>query len=339
MSAVAEPVSPVLGVYHGEAYLRAAALADPDATLHVWRTEGATIPLLLRPLPPECGSGFDAISPYDFSGPLWHPPFRGHFADRPYPEASRNIADTSGVARVWSRWSAWARRNELVTAFFRYHPLDGQATAWEGLPGLDIVQAADNVVIELVDRSAMLASFKPQVGRDLKVSRRAGVDCRLELLDAEGLEAFCGLYADSMKRLGAADYYRFSPDFFAALRNNCPESFAMASAWSAGERVAAALILLDGERAYYYLAASNDLGRRACAMNQLVVDTAGRLCERGVKRFHLGGGSASLRAFKQRFGPARVPYYVGRAVVDADRYRQLSAGCTGEFFPAYRSTF
>ena len=111
----------------------------------------------------------------------------------------------------------------------------------------------------------------------------------------------------------------------------------MATATLSGRTVAASLTLLDGSRAYYYLSAFDYEQRAVRPTNVLVVETAARLHELGFERYHLGGGATSLRAFKERFGPGRVPFFLGRAVFDADRYAAMTQGASTDFFPAYRA--
>ena len=300
------------GVYHDGAYLQAASLLEPDGRLHVFRHGAATIPLILRPLPAGCGPGYDARSPYDFSGPLL-------------------CGEPAGA--VWSALGRWASKHEVVTGFFRFHPLIDEIEAWRNLSGLTLVHSADNVVIELAKGETMLSCFKRRVARDLKVADRAGVTCSLAPLTPAGLDAFVPLYHETMSRRRADTYYYFDRRFFDAL----PGGFRLAGAYQKGAMAAGALILLDGDRAYYYLAASNEEGRRVCAMNALVVETAIALHSADVRLFHLGGGGSSLRAFKERFGPARAPYRVGQAIFDAPRHDRLVAGNSGNFFPAYRA--
>jgi hypothetical protein len=285
--------------------------------MHVFRDGRALIPLIVRPLPEGCGPGFDAISPYDFSGPLLN------------GESPRE---------VWVALSKRARERKIIAAFLRFHPLCGRSGAWEGLEGLEIVHSADNVVVELSNIDATSAWFKPQVQRDLKVARRAGVKCTVENATTQGMGAFVPLYWASMDRLGAEAYYRFPREFFESLIEGVGEDLKLASATIDGEPASAALLLVEDKTVFYYLACSSDLGRKSCAMNMLVVESALWAYEMGYKRFHLGGGSPTLRHFKERFGPGRVPYYVGRAVFDARRYAELSEGVSTGFFPAYRAT-
>jgi len=304
------------GVYYSEGYWRAAGLLERDGKLHVFRYGEAIVPLVVRPLPESCGPGFDAVSPYDFCGPL---------------------LNRESPGEVWQALCAWARQRRIIAAFLRFHPFCGHAERWQTLNGLEIVHSADNVVVGLSDDDTMLSLFKPQVLRDVKVARRAGVTCSVERAAARGMDAFVPLYWASMDRLGAEPYYRFPSRFFDSLIQGVGEVVKFAWATIDGDSAAAALLVLDDQTAFYYLACSSELGRKSCAMNLLVVESARWLHGMGYERFHLGGGSPALRHFKERFGPGRVPYCVGRAVFDAQRYAELSAGISTDFFPAFRA--
>lgn len=310
------PTSTELDVYYQQRYLEAASLADPDAELRVFRLGQAMAPLMVRPLPADVGKGFDAVSPYDFCGP-----FLG----------GASAEDT------WEALRSWAREQSIVAAFLRFHPFVGEVGRWRGLDGLHVIHSADNVVVDLDDEDEMFAGFKPRVVRDLKVAHRAGVVCELEPLTPDNLNQFVPLYEETMQRRNAARYYFFSHPFFQALAENLGDAFLLATARLEGRTVGAALIMQSGATAYYYLAASNDEARRVCAMNGLVVEAACRLAEMNVERFHLGGGTGGVSAFKERFGPGRVPYYVGRAVFDSERYAELAGDRVTDFFPAYRA--
>lgn len=307
-----------VSVYHDDAYLAAASLLYTDGCLEVFRYGSAVIPLIVKPLPQLCGSGFDAVSPYDFSGPQLN------------GEAARD---------VWHALTSWCRKRDIITGFFRFHPFAGEAEAWRGMDGLDIVHSADNVVIHLTDADSVLVECKPNVRRYLNIARRAGVMCELAPVGAAGLDEFVPLYRRTMERNGADSFYLFGRPFFDALAAGLGKYCLLALARMDGVAVAGILVVLDGSTAFYYLAATSELGRRprVRAAYMLVHETARRLCTGGIARFHLGGGAPGLAAFKARFGPGRVPFFVGRAVFDPARYAGLSEGVADTFFPAYRA--
>lgn len=303
------------GVYYRESYLAAAGLVEGGGELHVFQESNSVIPLILRPLPEGCSGGWDAISPYDYSGPL---------------------LNGESAQSVWQALNSWAHERGIVTAFFRFHPFHGHAEEWRGLEGFELVHSADNIVVELVDRDTIASRFKPQVERDLKVAHRARLAFALDPISTQRLDAFVPLYWASMDRLGADSYYRFPRAFFDALADGLHDAAMVASITLDGDLAASALVFLEDTTAFYYLACSSDAGRKACAMNMLVAECTFRLEQMGFERFHLGGGPPSLRHFKERFGPDRVPYFVGRAIFDSQRYTDLAGGLSTDYFPVYR---
>lgn len=302
--------------YYSAAYQDAVTQLEDNGQLHVFAYDDAVVPLILRPLP--CGdSGYDAITPYDFAGP-WI------------------VGDNASDA--WDSLCSWARSRNVVSAFLRFHPYESKPQAWANLNGLEVSHVANHVCVDLDrDNSALVASFKPTARRYERVARRSNVTTALERFTEDNVGDFSRLYSQTMERLRASKYYRFPESFFAALARIQGGVFSIAKALYQGETVAAVLLLLDGERAFYFLACSDESGRTLRAMNLLVHDTAMALSKRGFTQFHLGGGTEGLLSFKQRFGPACVPLYIGRAVFDADRYAELSRNCRSDFFPAYRA--
>jgi len=304
-----------LGVYHNKDYLRATAMLEPDSELQIFRCGEAVVPLIVKPLPASCGTGFDAITPYDFSGP---------------------ILQGESATDVWDSLRAWAMERGIVSAFLRFHPFHEDAKRWAKLDGLEVIQSAENIVVDLTDHDEMVSSFKRYVVRYVKVAHRNGDTFDLRPIDSDGLDAFVPLYTMTMKRNQANAFYYFPRSFFDHLCETLSDRWLIATVTIENEVAASVLVLLDGLTAYYYLACSSDAGRKARAMNYLIHELSIALAATNLEKLHLGGGSESLREFKQRFGPGRVPYFVGRAVFDRKRYDQLSGDVDTDFFPAYR---
>lgn len=278
------------------------------------------IPLIIRPLPGHLGHlghGFDVISPYDFSGP--------------------QIGEED-VSDVYAALCDWAGCNDIISGFFRFHPLLGDPSLWSNLDGFELVHAADNVVMHLADPDTLPNQCKPSVAQHVRSARREGATCHIGEANQLALDRFVPLYWESIKRLGGNPYYLFPRKFFDALVSALPEQVLVAEATVNGETAASILVLLDGMQAYYYLACSSHVGRRVKGMNLLIVETARHLCELGATCFHLGGGSSTLRQFKKRFTSNRTPYHVGKIIFDQPGYDRLSSEQETEFFPAYRAT-
>lgn len=303
-------------VYYDEGYIAAAALLEPGAQWHLWRHRSAMIPLIIRPLPAHLGHGFDVISPYDFSGP--------------------QIGEED-VSDVYAALCDWANRNDIVSGFFRFHPLIGNPPLWSNFDGFKLVHASDNVVMHLPNPDTISKQCKPSVAQHIRFAKRERTTCQISEASQLALDRFVPLYWVSIKRLSGNPYYLFPRKFFDRLASALPKQVLIAEATVNGETAASIVVLLDGPQAYYYLACSSDIGRKVRGMNMLIVETARHLCELGATSFHLGGGSPTLRQFKKRFAPNRTPYFVGKIIFDQSRYARLSLGQETGFFPAYRA--
>lgn len=172
--------------------------------------------------------------------------------------------------------------------------------------------------------------------------RRAARRCEVaEAAYDEAWPVFARLYAELVARKGIAGGAQdFDAAYFAALAPLRPRLFA---AWAGGQVVAMSLWFIEGDRAWYHLAASGEAGR-ATAAGYAVVDAAIRaLLRDGVARILLGGGLAEahqppcgLDRFKAGFAnEGRVNLLLG-AVLEAESCALLG-GAAGAFFPAYRA--
>ncbi|MCL2470236.1 MAG: GNAT family N-acetyltransferase [Propionibacteriaceae bacterium] len=189
----------------------------------------------------------------------------------------------------------------------------------------------------------------------IRQARKHGLTAQVVALDASISRpdhAFRYLYDLSMRRLHAGQEYFFSDDYFHRCFEVLGDCTRLAVVKDAEATiVAAALLFVDGERLHYHLSASN-LGAAHRGANNLLLWTAAEWGnQKGLKWFHLGGGTRpndSLFSFKASFGGQRCHYLVGTVIVDSDRYHALTAerahslGCevtdllATKYFPAYR---
>jgi lipid II:glycine glycyltransferase (peptidoglycan interpeptide bridge formation enzyme) len=197
-----------------------------------------------------------------------------------------------------------------------------------------------------LDRPDLFAAMHRAHRRACRKATRAGVSVSVHESPG-GLAGFAALYEQTMRRVGAGDFYLFPPRYWDALASGLTRRLALFEAREGGEVAAAALCLATPPWLHYHLGASADRGRALGASHLLFYEAARWAHERGYERFHLGGGVGgrddSLLTFKHRFDPdgGLLEFAVGKVVHDADAYRRLAGGRAddaGGFFPAYRAT-
>jgi hypothetical protein len=238
-----------------------------------------------------------------------------------------------------------------VSCLLRLHPLLGGPAQLSGIDEADVeihehgpTTAVDPARID--HETARLEGMSKGRKADLTIARR-----ELDVAwgsDDQALGRFRAVYDDTMKRLGAGEFYLFPPAYYRALADGLADRLGVAVALHEGDVVGAAMFLADRRFAHYHLSGTTDAGRELKAGTLLVHAGLDWAAERGCQLLHLGGGAAggadSLYAFKQSFGGATYTYSVASLIADRERYDALVVRRAEEpeppkpgSFPAYRA--
>ncbi len=309
--------------------------AEPIAFCHDRDSHTLLLPLLERPTP--AGTGTDAVTPYGYSPPVFS-------AAAPAPF----------IADAFRAFQNAAKARGLISTFIRLHPL-----LCPGLPapggGADMqwVQIARGSTVTMPmdeEPETWLKGVASGHRLDLRKLTRAG--CRF-LLDTDAAwQAFPAIYRATMERIGARPAYFYSDDYLAAFRERLAGRVHCAAVEDAdGEILCASLFtLVDGLLQYHLSGTRPEFVRRA-PTKLLLAEMREWARERGIRRFHLGGGYGSGRdtlfEFKHRFGGEPLTFRTVSIVHDADKFGEECedwkarsgaplAGPEG-FFPPYRA--
>lgn len=319
-------------------YVRLFVRPGERAVAAVAETErgGVLYPVILRPLAAEPWAegerAWDLTNAYGYGGPFaW--------------------GVTSEEAEAfWDAFDAWAAEQGVVAAFSRLTVFEDRLLAWRGdriLHGPVIVRT-----LELSEKD-LLEDYLQKVADQVRRHRRGGLEFEFDL-EGRRLEDFMRLYAETMDRRQASEFYRFPRSFFEALARDLRGRFAVASVRLRGEVVSCDLMLISGEDVWGFL-----LGTRAEALalhvnTYLRHETFLRCRELGKKRYILGGGyrpGDGILHFKRAFAPrGEVPFHLARRVYDGGRVAALVARRAAweraqgrvwnpdpEYFPPYRA--
>ena len=232
----------------------------------------------------------------------------------------------------WEAYEDWARERGVVSTFVRFHPLLANQ---QGAP-IHVEQLAPTVSWRVEAERDLLAGLHFKHRNKVRKAENAGAT----VAQHDGLGEFVSLYEDTMRRIDADPFYFFEPAYWERLGGLPLARFAAAID---GLGVASALCLPSRPWLHYDLSGTTDAGRSNGASTLVLLEAARWAQAQGYDRFHLGGGlggkADSLHHFKARFDPdGLVPAALGKAIHDADAYRELSGGEAGYegFFPAYR---
>jgi CelD/BcsL family acetyltransferase involved in cellulose biosynthesis len=308
--------------YHLPAYVRLSAKVDggePGAVLVEDGVRRLLLPLVLRAV--EDGVR-DATSPYGYPGPI--------LAE----------ADDAFAADALAEAVRFLAGEKIVALFVRGHPLLGPA-----LPSTvgTVVEHGPTVSADLTRSpealwQATASAHRTQIEKSQRVGHRAFFD------DAFWhLGTFVALYRETMERVGAADYYRFSDDYFRELKEALGPRLRLGLVEIGGAIAAAALFVESGPVVQYHLSATDPRFRREGPTKLLLHFAREWAQERGVRRLHLGGGVGGaedgLFAFKAGFATDHHCFRTLRVVTDEPAYAALVAARDATADPADRSGF
>ena len=231
--------------------------------------------------------------------------------------------DSKFLAEAWAAWKLAAKRERIVAALFRLHPLLDQRP-WLP-PDATVRHERETVFVDLTD--GLEAAWNRADGRHRNMVQRARREGASVQSDPAGWPAFITLYRAAMDRLGAAESLRFSDTYFSRL---CAHGSVELLSLSDARGVASAAVMLWGPQwGHYHLAA-----RRHDAPNyaaNLVLQVAiERAQQRGLSGIHLGGGTTnasddSLLRFKRSLGGRAQPFHVARVIADPEAFEALVA--------------
>jgi len=330
-------------VYDTEAYVRAEAHRLGAEAVGCLVDDGARVfllPLLVRPV----GNGseadlaaLDAVSPYGYPGIVL---------------AGTDVASDGFVDDCLVTMLDALRDAGICSAFVRLHPLLN-AELGPALRRQPVTENGFTVSIDLtLSEQGLWSAMSKGHTNAINKARRCGFT--IEIAPARQLAVeLAATYADTMRRLGAAEPYEFSADPLGRLAAMDEAFVAVARADGA---VAGAYLFFECQGIIQaHLGGPRSAYMRPSASHLLIHSIARWGKARGDAVMHLGGGVGgsvhdSLFSFKAGFSPRRHRYQTLRLVADESRYGALlreKARRLGEpprrlvesgFFPAYRAT-
>lgn len=281
---------------------------------------------------------FDIVSPYGYCGPLAH------------------VSDPCCRRDLWqaylSNFHRYCEDAGIVCEFARLNPfVDNQEYLQELTDGVRVSNQVTYVDLTQPDE-ALWQGLNRGNRSNINKARRSGV--RVEKSDNDDhLRRFYELYVATMQRNRAADWYYFSPDFFADCFALLRGKISLFCASCQGQIIAAALFLHDGDVVHYFLGASDSKYLAVRPNNLLMYEAICWAKRQGYRRFNLGGGYApndSLARFKAAFSKLSTTFYTYRMIHIPSIYQELcqryvdyrlrrGERCEDtDYFPKYRAS-
>ncbi|MBZ5603497.1 MAG: GNAT family N-acetyltransferase [Acidobacteriia bacterium] len=299
------------------------------------------LPLLIRTLDDvpgiAKGAGWrDATSVYGYAGPV----------------ASHAEIPERIVRNFQERLQEHLEAMNVVTVFSRLHPIIAQQSLLKGMGEYQVLSQTVSIDLTLPveeQRRGYRTSLKTAINK----VRRMGVTC---VQDRAGvhLEEWMDIYYETMRRVGAVESYFFPREYFRHLFHALGDRFCLAVCLLEGKVVCGGIFIETGEILQYHLGGTLNRALEFAPMKLLLDEMRLFANSRGLKVFHLGGGTTPhadnpLLHFKRGFSERLHDFPVWRWVLNVPVYQRLcrdrSQWCDENgleatsrgFFPAYRT--
>jgi hypothetical protein len=294
------------------------------------------LPLLVRPTPG--GIGFDAVTPYGYSSPVF-----------------THGAPFEFMNEALQAYQAAALERGLITTFMRLHPI-----LLEDLQGIIVKVSAGSwtQIARGVTLTMPLSGEHDVWIKTVSNSHRRAIQRLLRngcvfLLDSdEAWNSFPKIYRSTMERVGAMKSYYYSDEYLAGFRHDLSQYVHCGAVLDpAGEVMSAGLFTNVSGILQYHLGGTEEKFTKHSPLKLLFSSMRNWAQEHKMKHFHLGGGLGSakdsLYEFKQQFGGDTLTFRTVSVVHDEKAFmRECDHWCelaqvklveSNGFFPPYRA--
>lgn len=219
-------------------------------------------------------------------------------------------------------------RGNVVTEFIRYH-YD---------PVLHFTEKCTNllnrrIVLTDVSQTSEHIWEKQFSGTNRNIVRKLkkeGFEYAISDFVNDDVSFFQAFYNETMKNAQATDFYYFDEAFYLQLIRELGPKIKLAKVYKEGIVYASALFFVSGKYVTYYLSARNLDFPKVSASNLLLSETIFWANENQYEVVNLGGGLSlneddRLFKFKSNFGIKYADFYIGKRILNDEKYAQLQA--------------
>lgn len=297
-------------IYFTEKYHQLYEDGQDKAECFIYR-EGAKVflfPYLKRRIEILDGEYYDFESVYGYSGPL-----------------TNDVSDDF-LRAATKNFQAACRTNKIVCGFTRFHPLlENHRWLKSDDSSLKVIHDRKTVFIPLTGSTERIwKNINEHHQRAIKKCEKA--ELRFEVDEnLIHLDEFIKLYDDTMKRVGAKEFYFFEKDYHLKIKETLGKNVVLGLVFLQKRVVAAAMFFVYGTFGNYHLGGSAADAQKHSPNNFLFHQMALYMKEKGIKALHLGGGTDnapdnSLYLFKRRFSNEQCDFYLGKFLFDKEVY-------------------
>lgn len=299
-------------IYYREEYVRLYENELEKAVCYVYTEEDKCflMPFLRRTFQHGGQTFYDFETAYGYGGPIY------------------NRKDENFIHRAWDEFTHIAYSGGYVCGFVRFHPLLVNIVGFESHGRL----YADRKTIAIDLSGGTESAWKNEIHTKNRNVIKKGEKNGLRFIvddKFDRIDEFIRLYNSTMDKLGAEDFYYFPDSYYIQLSDTLNNSFLGLVEYE-DRIVAGAIFFYSLPYGHYHLAGSDIRYLNLSPNNFLLWNAACELSKRGVKYFHLGGGTSgdegnSLFQYKRKFSKSEYQFSFGKLIFNQETYDGIVA--------------
>ncbi len=266
--------------------------------------------LLMPFIRKSIGDHYDFETPYGYGGPI------------------ANTKDKAWISDAVQNMMMLFAREGYLCGFYRFHPILNNASVCDG-NGIEVLYDRKTVIMDLTADNEEI--WNRQINSKCRnmIRRAEKSDLLFEIEESNtSFSDFVRIYNATMERHEAEDFYYFDGSYYDRFVSLLSENYFLGTVRHNGRLVCASLFMYYGDYGHYHLSGS-DRDMKFPGVNNLMLWMAAKeLKNRGVKKFHLGGGSNSdpdnsLYLFKSSFSKIWGDFFIGKSVFNRSEYEKV----------------
>jgi lipid II:glycine glycyltransferase (peptidoglycan interpeptide bridge formation enzyme) len=226
-------------------------------------------------------------------------------------------------------FTVFCKENKIIAEFVRFNPLFANHSTQNYL---EPIYSNDVIVIDLSDSESEI--WNTEFDSETRGSIRKAIKNQLSYIAFTGkdlsdyyMKEFVNLYHQTMERNNADDYYYFSKKFFSDIKRNLKNNTSFMFALYNGNPIATSLNIYMNNNAYGFLAGNKKEYLKLQPSSFLIYHSCLELKLKGVKKFHLGGGTIkedNIYKFKKGFNRnGSLKFYIGKKIYYQKEYNLI----------------
>ncbi|WP_405469649.1 peptidoglycan bridge formation glycyltransferase FemA/FemB family protein [Morganella morganii] len=234
---------------------------------------------------------YDLETPYGYGGPI------------------TNSCNKDFINDAFINYRKHCKSERIVSEFIRFHPFN-TITKYNTLFDM-LHQERTVVIVDLTIPSEDRRKLYSKTTRNIIKKSKSLLEINHRV---NNIDDFICLYKKTMDKNIADKFYYFSEDYFLKLQSI--KNIELLEIKYQEEPISMGFFMYGPELSHYHLSANNSQYQKENG-NYLLLDSAFESAkEKGCKYMLLGGGRTSspndsLLAFKSKFSPLTLPFYIG----------------------------